>query len=295
MANKPMLAMAGALLSAVAMSGCESARIFYDGPKSYTPAPMPASMTYATPPTQWNNQIRTAAATSPAGVYNASAMKMDGTPGPVEVTSSLQMVTGVNGSPTPMLTITLPAVKFLVPINGTYSFTPPAGGSATTVASADAAAHGAPGMGAAPMENPLLRAGTPGQSTTIQYTPPTIQYTVPTSPNGAPSIQYTVPSGQTAAPTIQYTAPQPPAPQPNPAPQASQPLTSSILSQPAMGPRMADETVVTAKQPALLTPPPPPTWPRPMAEPVDGSLPDMAVPPPPPPIHRNAAGGQGSY
>jgi hypothetical protein len=276
-----MLAMAGALLSAVAMSGCESGRFFYDGPRSYMPAPTPASMTYA-PSMQWNSQPRLAAGTT--GVLNASAVKADGTPGPVEVTSSLQMVAGVNGVPsaTPMLTITLPAVKFLVPINGTYSFTPPAGGSGTTMAAVDpASSHGATAMGPGPMDSPLLRAGTPGQPTTIQYTPPTIQYMVPTSPNGSPSIQYTVPSGQTAAPTIQYSAPQPTA--------SAQPLTSTIMNQPTAGPKL-EETVVTAKQPTLLTPPPP-AWPKSAVEPADTAS-DLAVPPPPPPIHRAPAGGQ---
>jgi hypothetical protein len=290
MANKPMLAMAGALLSAMAMSGCESGRLFYDGPKSYMPAPMPASMTYA-PPAQWGNQPRMMA--GPAGIINASAIKADGTPGPVEVTSSLQMVSGVNGvgAATPMLTITLPAVKFLVPINGSYSFTPPAGASGTAMASADpASSHGAT-TGTAPMDNPLMRTGTPGQPTTIQYTPPTIQYMVPTSPNGAPAIQYTVPAGQTAAPTIQYSAPQPPAPQPYPAAQPALPLTSSILNQPAAGAKMAEETVVTGKQPTLLTPPPP-TWPKAGVDTTDTAT-DATVPPPPPLIHR-PSGGQGS-
>src|SRR6516165_3340224 len=62
MANKPRLALAGALLSAVVVSGCESGRLFYDGPRSYAPPPAPASVAYAQP-TQWNNPSRMMAAT----------------------------------------------------------------------------------------------------------------------------------------------------------------------------------------------------------------------------------------
>jgi hypothetical protein len=296
MANKPVLAMAGAILSAVVMSGCESGRLFFDGPKSYTPAPMPASMTYA-PSAPWHNQARPTAMTAQGGVYSATALKADGTPGPVEVTSSLQLVNGVNGVPTatPMLTITLPAVKFLVPINGSYSFTPPATGAGNVTAPADplAAGHGAAGMGAASTDGGVLRAGTPSAPNPMPSAPPTIQYVVPTSPNAAPSIHYTVPQGQTAAPTIQYSAPQLPAPQAAPMLPPAAPMASSIVNQPAAAPKPADETVVTSKQPTLLTPPPP-NWPKSTMESVDNGAPDIAVPPPPPPIHRHAAGGSGA-
>ena len=261
MGTKPVLAVAGALLTGVVLSGCESGRPFYDGPRSYMPIPGQAAASYSPAP-GWYTQ-KPMSGGIPVGT---SAMSMKAEPthvGAPDPSSSMQLASGTagtpaaTGTPTPMLTITMPAVKFLVPINGTYSFNQ--GGATPTTGGMEAAQAPRP-LPMVTADGHAMRANTPA-APTMQYQAPTIQYVLPTV-NG-PSA---------GAPTVQYL----------PAP--TQPMPSS----PRTGiPRMVDETVPAARP--VLTPPPP-SWPQGI-ETIEEASTDLAVPPPPPPIHRGSAAG----
>jgi hypothetical protein len=268
MGNKPVFAAAGALLAGVVLSGCESGRAFYDGPRSYVPPS--GGMAYQQGPT-WYNQPRMAAApTSPAPAMSMKPeASVEQASGPLQVTSSLQMVSGSSGSPnpTPMLTVTLPAVKFLVPINGTYSVTPPQGPAQAIASSADAglAAH----RGAGALENPMGRANPPAAASAIPYTPPTIQYLVPTTAGTPGQLPNMAAQAQPMAPSIQYV----------PVPVQS------------MGTKTTEEAM-PARSASMV---PPPSWPRLAGDGAENAVPDLPLPPPPMRRSAPAAAGANSY
>jgi hypothetical protein len=237
MGRKPILSVASAVLAGIALSGCESGRGFYDGSRAYLPPPAPASMTYAQANGYYNQpRVGQPAMTAPPAVTSMKP-EMPRTTTPVDVTSSLQLVNGtsVTPNPTPMLTITLPAVKFLVPINGTYSFTPPAGTVTPAVQTTDSAAttHSPSG--------PSMQ--------------PNVQYVLPTTSGAQATVQYAMPQPQPLSSTVQYT------------PMPTQPSTSKTTDEMAPG---AKPSVMTPPAPSwpkttsddassdTAVPPPPP-------------------------------------
>jgi hypothetical protein len=257
MGRKPVLGLAGFVLTGVMLAGCQSPG-YFGGAQAYMPPSASPNLIYAQGPGA-GNQFRAMPVGTPVGPTCMVSLKADGmdkATAPMQVTSSLQLVNGTSpsSSPTPMLTITLPAVKFMVPINGTYSLTPPQGMVATQVAPADAQApHHAP---AASVDGQVLQA---------------IPQAPPASP-AQPTIQYVIPTIPPAQAALQYPAP---AVLPPPAPVQSAP---AAMAAPKMmeAPAAASRTVPAAA--------PPPAWPKPAAE--DNSFSDAAMPPPPPPIHR---------
>jgi hypothetical protein len=285
MGHKPVLAAAGALLAGVVMSGCESGRAFYDGPRSYLSSS--GGMAYQQPGPPWSNQQRMASTVAapmhPTSAFGSFSMKPEASVeqpaaqplslayNPLQVTSSLQLVSGTAGSPnpTPMLTITLPAVKFLVPINGTYSYTPPQGtASAVETAAGSTTSH----SGTMTSESSAMRVTTPAVPPAIQYTPPTVQYMVPATGSAPAPLPNMAGQAQPVSPTIQYV-----------------PVPVS-----GMGTKMAEETLPTRS--GSMTPPAP-SWPRSTSDAGDGAATELPLPPPPP-IHRSApatSAGPNSY
>jgi hypothetical protein len=134
-----------------------------------------------------------------------------------------------------MLTITLPAVKFLVPVTGSYSFGAP--GGVTT-------ANGAAG-------------------TSDAITPPTIEYMVPATTTAEPKVNYTPPKPNSAAPQ-HLPAFTPPANSVSGTPAAKAETTASKISEAA--PEQPPTPVVDAAAnapaevsvPVSAEPPPPP-------------------------------------
>jgi hypothetical protein len=207
-----------------------------DGPRAYAPPPAPASLSYSQVP-GWAAQPRTLAV-YPAPPAASAGARADGAPGPLEVTPSVQLTgnTSGPGGPTPMLTITLPAVKFLVPITGSYSYAP---------------AQAAPAAGetagpATTAENTPVRAGAPS-------TPPTIQYFVPTVTGMQPTIQYT--PGLTAGPSATAVAPAPAGPRADETVPVARP---ALTPPPPNWPRSGESVDGTATDTTNNPPPPPP-------------------------------------
>ncbi len=232
---KPVGAVAGALLAGMAVSGCGFSRSYQDAPP-----PVPASLSYSQVP-GWTAQAPRHAASAYQPVVAPATATAKADAGPMDVTTSLQLVNGTSGStnPTPMLTITLPAVKFLVPVTGSYSF-----GTSNNETAAAAA-------------NPGADTSTTSVSPSAPVTPPTIQYIVPSS--------------TTVQPTVKH-APQQPAASP---PQHLPAFTPPSETTPAAALPKAEEPKTEAKA-AAAPESPAPTWPSEAA-----STEPTAPPPPP--------------
>jgi hypothetical protein len=324
MGTKGVLAGAGLFVVGLALSGCESSRPYYEGPRSYVPPQMGSSFAQGSggnynPPSGgyysssggYYNQPRSLPA-STTNVTTLSSAKTEPAPEKhatsAEGSSSLQLVSGVastaNGA-APMLTITLPAVKLLVPVNGLYSFTPPAGAAVakTTQADAPVVDHApAPVSSAWPTESQPAHAAVQAAPITTLYTPAPAQpaaaapaYSQPApmaTPMAAtpaycpppataapmdamptpamlpePTLQYSAPTVSTPASAMQSSAPIMPSPMPAPL---------SMQAMPASLPNIPDDGSQGAR---AAPPPPPPTWPRPAAVADDGVGIDLSPPP----------------
>jgi hypothetical protein len=322
MGTKGVLAGAGVFVVGLALAGCESSRPYYEGPRSYVPPQMGSSFTQGsggnsnTPPGGYYsssggyyNQPRSLPASTTTNVTTLSSAKTEPAPerhaASAEGGSSLQLVSGVastaNGS-APMLTITLPAVKLLVPVNGLYSFTPPAGAVAKTAQPEAAVVEHAPApvSSAWPTESQPARAAVQSAPITTLYNPPPAQppaYSQPApmvAPMAArpaycpppateapipatsapamlpePTLQYSEPAVSTPASALQSSAPIMPSPMP---------LQLSTQAMPASLPNIPDDASQGART-ATLPPPPPPTWPRPATVADDGLGADLSPPP----------------
>lgn len=338
MGTKPVLAWAGAVLAGVALSGCESSRSYYEGGRSYPsgamtaypPARGPASGTYAQtqapayypPPRSMNPSAGMNA--NPAA-YSTPSMKpepmTEHSSTPIDVTSSVQFVNGPNtsGNSTPMMTITMPAVKFMVPISGMMATSNSGNVTMTATPTPDAPP---PANMMEPMHNPALenqvvQTALQGDSMNNAYAVPPQQgpalptmYTRPTSsptmnggsqsapamntgmnPSMMPSNQYAA-EAPTTTPNVVFSMP------------ANGPASNGAMmngSYPASAAPMnrgyTDDGM--SRRPSADTAPPPPNWPRTSGA-DDGSMSDRTPPPPPPPpFRRNSSypgsGGQTQY
>lgn len=237
MRTKPVGATAGLLVTGVMLSGCSFSRNYHDGG---APPPAPASLSYSQVP-GWTAQPARAQATSgyqPVAKQTSANAKNDG--GPMEIATSLQLVNGTTGSPTPtpMLTITLPAVKFLVPVTGAYSFGQQNGETVPATATDPSSANA----------------------------------TMPSTPATAPStIQYLVPTTTGVQAAVQNTPAPPAASPPQHLPAFTPPENSSApKAEEAKAPTTKQTTAVPlpnwpAEAPAAddANPPPPPAINRP--------------------------------
>jgi hypothetical protein len=325
MGTKGVLASAGVFVVGLALSGCESSRPYYEGPRSYSPPQMGSSFAqgnggnvnsppggYYSSSGGYYNQPRSLPAGTTTNVTTLSSAKTEPAPErhatSTEGGSSLQLVSGVastaNGA-APMLTITLPAVKLLVPVNGLYSFTPPAGAAVAKAAQPEAAVVDhtpAPVSSAWPAESQPAHVALQAAPTTSLYTPPPAQpaaamqaysqpapvtapmatmpaYCPPTAtpaPMAAtpapamlpePRLQYSEPTVSTPASALQSSAPIMPSPMPAPL---------SMQAMPASLPNIPDDGSQGSR---ASPPPPPPTWPRPAAVADDGVGADLSPPP----------------
>lgn len=260
MGRKPVLAIAGALLAGVTLSGCETGRPYYDGPRSYLP-----SQGYRGGPYTQNGTMYSQPQMVAGAAYAPRAMAMK--PAPVEVTPTVQLASSAApAGATPMLTITMPAVRFQVPLTGaiTYAQTP-----------------GTPAAGPASVEQ--VPAASPDNQVMQATTPPAVPAPAPSVP---PPVPFTVP-------TVQSTNYTPPA-------RPLAPLAPSTASsgQGATGLASPMPTPVQYLPPVSPTPPadavqlssdvpPPPVWPKTPGEGVEETM----SPPVPPPIHRGPATG----
>ncbi len=139
-----------------------------------------------------------------------------------------------NGS-APMVTITLPAVKLLVPVNGLYSLTPPANAVVAKPAQPEPVVEHSPASiapawppesqpaapQAAPLTNLYMPPTAPAASATAAYAPPVSPAAaLPAAQAPAmlpePALQYATPSVPTSSPTLQSMAPVMPSPMPAP-------------------------------------------------------------------------------
>jgi hypothetical protein len=316
MGTKSVLAGASLFVVGVALSGCESSRPYYEGPRSYVPPQMGSSFAQGTggnsnqPPGGYYsssggyyNQPRSLPASTTSNVTTLSSAKTEPAPErhatSAEGGSSLQLVSGVastaNGA-APMLTITLPAVKLLVPVNGLYSFTPPAGAAVAKTAQPEAAVvdHApAPVSSAWPIESRPAHVAVQAAPITTLYTPAPPSYSQPApmaapmaatpaycpptetaAPMAAtpapamlpePTLQYSAPTVSTPASALQSSAPIMPSPMPAPLLMQATPVSlPNIPDNGSQGSRAA---------------PPPPTWPRPAAAADDGVGADLSLPP----------------
>jgi hypothetical protein len=331
MGTKGVLAGAG-LVVGLALSGCESSRPYYEGPRSYAPPQMGSSFAqgnggnYNSPPGGYYsssggyyNQPRSLPASTTTNVTTLSSAKTEPAPerhaASAEGNSSLQLVSGVastaNGA-APMLTITLPAVKLLVPVNGLYSFTPPAGAATAKTAQSETAvvdhtpapvssvwpnesqpAHAA--VQAAPITTLYTPAPAPAAAATPTYSqparmpapmaappaycpPPAAEAPMAATPAPAmlpePTLQYSEPTVSTPASALQSSAPIMPSPMPPPL---------SMQAMPASLPNIPEDGSQSSR---AAPPPPPPTWPRPAAVADDGLGADLSPPPPSLPSRR---------
>lgn len=260
MGRKPLLAIAGAVLAGVTLSGCETGRPYYDGPRSYLP-----SQGYRGPYAQ-NGMIysppqMTAGAVVPAGT--PTAMK----PAPADVTPAIQLAS--NSAPAgtaPMLTITMPAVRFQVPLTGAITYSQAPG---TTTATAPVSTEQLP-AGAALPDNQVMQAQSP-HAPAAPYAP--APFTNPT----VQSTNYASPA-QTLLPPAPYPAP---AAVSGPAAMGASPsMSSPVQYLPPVSPApRADAGPISSDVP------PPPVWPRTPGEGVE----ETVSPPVPPPIHRGPA------
>src|SRR6516164_787549 len=184
MGRGPNLVIAGAVVTAVLISGCESGRPFTEG-RLLLPNLFQGHYVQ-----NGANRPMTAAATQPVASNVNLKLKPDGTAEgtsmPMAVSSSLQLVSGDQGSlPTPMLAITVPSMKLLVPIQGSYSYGPAPAQSETINTGAQNGALPPPTM--------------------QQHSPPAaIPSPVPSVPNGSTSNSVSGESTATPPPPISY-------------------------------------------------------------------------------------------
>ncbi len=270
MGRKPLLAIAGAVLAGVTLSGCETGRPYYDGPRSYLP-----SQGYRGPYAQngmmYSPPQMTPGAVVPAGTPTAMTMK----PAPAEVTPAIQLAS--NSAPagtTPMLTITMPAVRFQVPLTGAITYNQAPG----TTPAAPVSTEQLP-AGAALPDNQVMQAQSPHAPAAAPYTTPPAPFTSPT----VQSTNYASPA-QTLLPPASYPAPavQPPAVPAQGAQGASPSMPAPAQYLPPVSPASRADAVQFSSDV-----PPPPVWPRSPGEGVEETM----SPPVPPPIHRTPATG----
>ena len=269
MGRKPLLAIAGAVLAGVTLSGCETGRPYYDGPRSYLPSQGYRGGPYAQNGMMYS-QPQMVAGAAPTGTPMAMTMK----PAPAEVTPAIQLAS--NSAPagaTPMLTITMPAVRFQVPLTGaiTYSQTP------GTTPAAPVSTEQLPAASALP-DNQVMQALSP-HAPAAPYTPPPAPFTTPTvqSTNYAPPAQTLVPPASYPAAAAQTPA----------APGLG--VMGSTPAMPAPAQYLPPVSPVPRADAGQFSSdvPPPPVWPRTPGESVEETI----APPVPPPIHRGPALG----
>lgn len=259
MARKPVLAVAGVVLGGLSLVGCETNRSYcmhscamppgYGAPAGYAQGSQPYGRPTSAYP-QRQQVVQPAAATVEVGQPTQSA------PG------------AANG--TPMVMITLPAVKLMVPLNGTLTYAAQPGAAASMTPPADESAAARPMLaGPAPLE---------GQGARAPASPAPLRYPGPASPLNMASE---VPSNQ---PRMGY----------GPAPAAAMTPTASsfgeqvplgaITVDPGSPPSLSGAGVAgdpTAGRSRSGMAPPPPVWPRGMSR-DDGAPSDL-----PPPIPRS--------
>ncbi len=265
MGRKPLLAIAGALLAGVTLSGCEAGPQYYSGQRSYMPSQgyrggyTQGGMMYSQP------QMVAGAAAANTGM--AMTMK----PAAVETAPAIQLASGsAPAGTTPMLTITMPAVRFQVPLTGAISYAQTTGSS-----TGPASVEQVPASTAAP-EGPLMQAATAHTPVPAQYAPVSVPFTTPTvqSTNYATPAQPTMPAPHTAPASQAFAVPGQSA--------ATMPMPSPAQYLPPVSPApRADAGQLSSELP------PPPVWPRTPGEGVE----ETTMPPVPPPIHRGPALG----
>jgi hypothetical protein len=296
MGTKSALAATGTFLVGLALSGCESSRPYYEGPRSYMPPQMGSSFaqgqgqggyynpsgSYYGSSGSYYNQPRPLTATTTNTATSLSSAKPDSGPDhpatSTEVASSVQLASGLasttNGS-APMLTITLPAVKLLVPVNGLYSMTPPASPpvakapqpelvqerspTPTWPMESQPAAQPVPPTQASPLTNLHIPPTASAAPATAAYTPPALPLAaLPAAQAPAmlpePSLQYSTPAVSTSSPPLQSMAPVMPSPMPAPI---------SMQTMPPILPKLSDDTSLNQRATTMAAPLPTPTWPRP--------------------------------
>ena len=307
MGIKSALAVTGTCLVGLALSGCESSRPYYEGPRSYMPPQMGSSFAqgqggyynpsggYYSASGSYYNQPRSLPPTTTNTATALSSTKPDPTPerqpASPEGSSSVQLTSGVasmaNGS-APMVTITLPAVKLLVPVNGLYSLAPPANAVVAKPAQPEPVVEHSPASiapawppesqpaapQAAPLTNLYMPPTAPAASATAAYAPPVSPAAaLPAAQAPAmlpePALQYATPSVPTSSPTLQSMAPVMPSPMPAP---------MSMQTAPATLPTLSDDTSYSPRTTTVAAPPPAPTWPRPSAAPDDSLGADLSAP-----------------
>jgi hypothetical protein len=268
MGRKPLLAIAGAVLAGVTLSGCETGRPYYDGPRSYLP-----SQGYRGPYAQ-NGMMYGQPQMTAGAVVPPSAMAMTMKPAPADVTPALQLAS--NSAPaatTPMLTITMPAVRFQVPLTGAITYSQASGTTTPVPVSTEQLP-----AGSALPENQVMQALSPHAPAAPYATPP-VPFTSPT----VQSTNYASPA-QTLLPPASYSAPQI---QPPAVPGQGAMGSSPSMSSPAQYLPPVSPTPRTDASPSFADAAPPPAWPKTPAEGVEETM----LPPVPPPIHRAPAPG----
>jgi hypothetical protein len=274
MGHKPFVGVAGTVLVSLALSGCEYSRPYYGDNRNFMPGQQMAGMPQAA--TYYQPQILPARAMSTGTVMAPmpGGAGGDRAAGSMDVTPNVQLAGGPSTATAggPMLTITMPAVKFTVPISSAYCTTP-AGTAVATMSSpegpATTAAVSAPA--AAPAEMPAVRSAVQVPAQAIQYAPPVLPYNHP-----APQPTVQPPQPAPAAP---------PAPQVSYSPQPTSGVAPAHYTAPApvaMGPSLGDEPVSDSRA-MLATPPamspPPPAWPRMQTPAEEATAPEIQAAP----------------
>lgn len=273
MVSKTVLAVAGVVLAGSALSGCEIDRSSYAG-RSYTMPPgygMPGAGYAQAPGYQHYGRVATAAY-APA---RAAEQPIERAAATVEVTGPVPSAGGTAANGSPMVTITLPAVKLMVPLNGTLTYAAPPGAAATVALPAENAAAARPVLAApAPLDIPVARP---------LATPAPLHYPVPAAPLSAgPELPATQPRGSyTAAPTTLPTPPMTPTASSFGEPGSAAGAPADQGSPPALsgGAIPADQPTRRSRPAGMV--PPPPVWPR------SATRDDTAPSDLPPPIPRS--------